>query len=143
MKAKVFISVLWSLSLAFILYNATQTGSESSGFSLEVAIILSNVLSNIGIRVNIENFHALIRVGGHVFQYFIFGYITLWVMLIYHLKWYNIFRTMYVMILDETIQLFTPGRAGELFDILLDSIGVFLAVLFFLFTKQFFKKNGG
>ena len=143
MKAKVFILLLWILSLAFIVYNAIQTGSQSSGFSLEFAGILSNVLLRIGIRVDIDIFHALIRMGGHVFQYLIFGYITLWVMLIYHLKWYNIFRTMYVMILDETIQLFTPGRAGELFDIFLDSIGVFLAVLFFLFTKQIFKKYGG
>ena len=143
MKVKHFILILWSASFAFIIYNATQTGSQSSGFSLEVAEILSNVLSRIGIRIDIEIFHVLIRMGGHVFQYFIFGYITLWVMLIYHLKWYNISRTMYVMILDETIQLFTPGRAGELFDIILDSIGVILAVLFFLFTKQIFKKHGG
>ena len=143
MKAKLFILLLWIISLGFILYNATQTGSQSSGFSLEVVNILSNVLSRIGIRVDIEIFHALIRMGGHVFQYFIFGLITLWVILIYHLKWYNIFRTMYVMILDETIQLFTPGRAAEVFDIMLDSIGVFLAVLFFLITKQIFKKHGG
>jgi len=142
-KAKCFIVILWSASLAFIIYNATQTGGQSSGFSLEVAEILSNVLSRIGIRIEIDIFHALIRMGGHVFQYLIFGYITLWAMLIYHLKWYNIFRTMYVMILDETIQLFTPGRAGELFDIFLDSIGVFLAVLFFLITKKIFKKHGG
>ena len=143
MKAKIFIVILWSASLALIIYNATQTGSQSSGFSLEVASILSNVLSSIGIRVDIEIFHALIRMGGHVIQYVIFGYITLWVILIYHLKWYNIFRTVYVMILDETIQIFTPGRAGELFDIMLDSIGVFLAVIFFFVTKQIFKKHGG
>ena len=63
MKVKLFISLLWSVALGFILYNATQTGSESSGFSLEVASILSNVLSRIGIRVDIEIFHALIRIG--------------------------------------------------------------------------------
>ena len=143
MKAKRFILILWSASFAFIIYNATQTGSQSSGFSLEVASILSDVLSRIGIRIDIDIFHSLIRMGGHVFQYFIFGYITLWVMLIYHLKWYNIFRTVYVMILDETIQLFTPGRAGELFDIMLDSIGVILAVIVFFVTKQIFKKHGG
>ena len=143
MKAKVFILLLWILSLAFILFNATQTGSQSSGFSLEVARILFNVLSRIGIRVDIDIFHALIRMGGHVFQYFIFGLITLWMILIYHLKWYNIFRTMYVMILDETIQFFTPGRAAEIFDIFLDSMGIFLAFLFFLITKQIFKKYGG
>ncbi len=143
MKAKRFIVILWSISLALIFFNATQTGSESSGFSLEVAIILSNVLSRIGIRVDIEIFHSLIRMGGHVFQYFVFGYITLWVILIYHLKWYNIFRTLYVMILDQTIQFFTPGRDAEVFDIFLDSMGIFLAVLFFLITKQIFKKHGG
>jgi VanZ family protein len=143
MKIKIIITLIWILSIGFILYNATQTGSQSSGFSLEVASILSNVLSRIGIRVDIEIFHSLIRMGGHVFQYFIFGYITLWVILIYHLKWYNIFRTTYVMILDETIQLFTPGRAAELFDIMLDSMGVFLAVIFFFVTKKIFKKHGG
>jgi VanZ family protein len=142
-KAKRFIVILWSISLALIFFNSSQTGSESSGFSLEVASILSNVLSRIGIRVDIEIFHSLIRMGGHVFQYFVFGYITLWVILIYHLKWYNIFRTLYVMILDETIQFFTPGRAAEVFDIFLDSMGIFLAVLFFLITKQIFKKHGG
>ncbi len=143
MKANLFILVLWSLSLTFILFNATQTGSQSSGFSLEVSNILSNGLLRLGIRVDIEIFHALIRMGGHIFQYLIFGYLSIWVISIYHLKWYNIFRTVYVMILDEAIQLFTPGRAGELFDIMLDSIGVILAVIFFFVTKQIFKKHGG
>ena len=143
MKAKLFILVLWSASLTFILFNATQTGSQSSGFSLEVASLLSNVLSNIGISVDIELFHTLIRMGGHVIQYFIFGYLSIWVISIYQLKWYNIIRTVYIMILDETIQLFTPGRAAELLDILLDSVGVILAVIFFVITKQIFKKYGG
>jgi VanZ family protein len=142
-KAKFFVLVLWSASLAFILFNATQTGSQSSGFSLEVASILSDFLLSIGISVDIDIFHALIRMGGHVIQYFIFGYLSIWVISIYHLKWYNIFRTVYIMILDETIQFFTPGRAAEIFDILLDSIGVILAVLFFYITKQIFKKHGG
>jgi VanZ family protein len=142
-KAKFFVLVLWSASLAFILFNATQTGSQSSGFSLEVASILSDVLSRIGINVDIDIFHALIRMGGHVIQYFIFGYLSIWVISIYHLKWYNIFRIVYIMILDETIQFFTPGRAAEIFDILLDSIGVILAVLFFYITNQIFKKHGG
>jgi len=142
-KAKLFILVLWSASLTFILFNATQTGSQSSGFSLEVASLLSNVLSRIGISVDIDIFHTLIRMGGHVIQYFIFGYLSIWVISIYQLKWYNIFRTVYIMILDETIQLFTPGRAAELLDILLDSVGVILAVIFFFITKQIFKKYGG
>jgi VanZ family protein len=142
-KAKFFVLVLWSASLAFILFNATQTGSQSSGFSLEVASILSDFLLRIGISVDIDIFHALIRMGGHVIQYFIFGYLSIWVISIYHLKWYNIFRIVYIMILDETIQFFTPGRAAEIFDILLDSIGVILAVLFFYITNQIFKKHGG
>ena len=143
MKAKVLILVLWSASLTFILFNATQTGSQSSGFSLEVASLLSNVLSNIGISVEIELFHTLIRMGGHVIQYFIFGYLSIWVISIYQLKWYNIIRTVYIMILDETIQLFTPGRAAELLDILLNSVGFIIAVIFFFITKQIFRKYEG
>ena len=143
MKIKIFILLLWISSLIFIFYNATQTGSQSSGFSLEIARFISHVLFSLGIGVDFEIFHALIRAFGHIIQYFIFGYLSMSVISIYHLKWYNIFRTVYVMILDEIIQLFTPGRAAEFFDIVLDSVGVWMAVIVFYATKQIFKKFEG
>ena len=121
-----------------------QTGSQSSGFSLEIASFISNTLSFIGINTEVEMLHAFIRMGGHVFQYSIFGYLTCWMISIFDLKWYNMFRTLYVMIIDEGIQYITPGRAAEFIDIVLDSLGVSLSMFIFYITKRLFsKKHGG
>jgi VanZ family protein len=75
-------------------------------------------LKFINIYPNEDFLHTWIRMIGHIMQYFIFVYLSLWKILIYHLKWYNIFRTSYIMIIDEAIQFFTLGRAAELLDIL-------------------------
>ena len=120
-----------------------QTGSDSSGFSLEITSLFQKVLNIIHIEVEYSILHSFIRMSGHIIQYFIFGYLSLWMIVMYHLKWYNIFRTLYVMVLDETIQFFTPGRSAELVDILLDSIGIILAYLIFIVTKRMFVKHGG
>ena len=54
------------------------------------------------------------------------------------------FRTLYVMIIDEGIQYITPGRAAEFIDIVLDSLGVSLSMFIFYMTKRLFsKKHGG
>jgi VanZ family protein len=120
-----------------------QTGSDSSGFSLEITALFQKVLHIIHIEVEDSILHSVIRMSGHVMQYMIFGYISLWVITIYQLKWYNIFRTLYVMVLDETIQFFTPGRAAELFDILLDTVGVIIACTLFIVTRRIYVKHGG
>ena len=121
-----------------------QTGSQSSGFSLEIASFISNTLSFIGINTEAEMIHAFIRMCGHVFQYSIFGYLTCWMISIFDLKWYNMFRTLYIMIIDEGIQYITPGRAAEFIDIVLDSLGVSLSLIIFYMTKRLFsKKHGG
>ncbi len=121
-----------------------QTGSQSSGFSLEIAGFISDALTYISINTEFEMIHTFIRMGGHVFQYFIFGYLTCWMISIFDVKWYNIFRTLYVMIIDEGIQYITPGRAAEFIDIVLDSLGVSLSVIMFYMTKRLFsKKHGG
>jgi VanZ family protein len=120
-----------------------QTGSDSSGFSLEITALFQKVLHIIHIEVEDSLLHSVIRMSGHIIQYVMFGYLSLWMIFIYHLKWYNIFRISYIMILDETIQFFTPGRAAELVDIFLDTIGVIIACTLFIVTRRIYVKHGG
>ena len=138
MKVKIFISTLWLLSFSFIIYNAIQTGSDSSGFSLEITALFQKVLHIIHIEVEDSMLHSVIRMSGHIIQYMIFGYMSLWMIVIYQLKWYNIFRTLYVMVLDETIQFFTPGRAAEILDIVLDMLVILIAWMIFKMSKRLF-----
>ena len=120
-----------------------QTGSDSSGFSLEMTLYFKQFINFINIFPEEELLHTWIRMSGHIIQYVMFGYLSLWMIFIYHLKWYNIFRTSYIMILDETIQFFTPGRAAELFDIFLDTVGVIIACTLFIVTRRIYVKHGG
>jgi VanZ family protein len=120
-----------------------QTGSDSSGFSLEITALFQKVLHIIHIEVEDSLLHSVIRMSGHIIQYMIFGYISLWVITIYQLKWYNMFRTLYVMILDETIQFFTPARAAEVLDIVFDMFGICIAWMIFKISKRLFVKHGG
>lgn len=120
-----------------------QTGRDSSGFSLEITALFQKVLNFINIEIEESVLNAIIRMSGHVIQYMIFGFISVWMITIYQLKWYNIIRTLYVMVLDETIQFFTPGRAAEIIDIVLDMFGVFIAGMIFMISKRLFIKHGG
>jgi VanZ family protein len=137
-KVKICISILWLLSFSYIIYNAMQTGSDSSGFSLEITALFQKVLHIIHIEVEDNILHSVIRMSGHIMQYMIFGYMSLWMIVIYQLKWYNIFRTLYVMVLDETIQFFTPGRAAEILDIVLDMLVILIAWMIFKMSKRLF-----
>ena len=143
MKIKVFVTFLWSLSLLFIIYNAMQTGSQSSGFSLNIAMYFQSILKNILIYETVDTLHVIIRVCGHIIQYMIFGYLSFWMIWIYQVSWYNIFGIIVVMCIDEGLQSVTPGRHAEFNDILMDAFGVMISFVLYLLSKRLFKKYGG
>lgn len=47
--------------------------------------------------------------------------------------------TFIIAFIDETIQLFIPNRAGQIQDVLIDSFGIFIGCLLFLFICLFTK----
>ena len=143
MKIKVFVTFFWSLSLLFIIYNAMQTGSQSSGFSLNIAMYVQNILKNMLIYESIDTLHVIIRVCGHITQDMIFGYLSFWMILIYQVSWYNIFGIIVVMCIDEGLQSVTPGRYAEFNDILMDVFVVIIAFVLYLLSKRLFKNYGG
>jgi len=142
-KIKVFVTFFWSLSLLFIIYNAMQTGSQSSGFSFNIAMYVQSILKNMLIYETVDTLHVIIRVCGHITQYMIFGYLSFWMILIYQVSWYNIFSIIVVMCIDEWLQSVTPGRHAEFNDILMDAFGVMISFVLYLLSKRLFKKYGG
>ena len=143
MKIKVFVTFLWSLSLLFIICNAMQTGSQSSGFSLNIAMYVQSILKNMLTYETVDTIYVIIRVCGHITQYMIFGYLSFWMIWIYQVSWYNIFGIIVVMCIDEGLQHVTPGRYSEFNDILMDAFGVMISFVLYLLSKRLFKKYGG
>ncbi len=82
------------------------------------------------------------RKGAHIAEYFILTLLLLRIF-VFHKK-INKLRSFFLSISisllwafsDEFHQRFVFGREGKLTDVIIDSIGILLAVLFFLFIKK-------
>ena len=120
-----------------------QTGSQSSGFSLNIAIYVQSILKNMLIYETVDTIYVSIRVCGHITQYMILGYLSFLMILIYQVSWYNIFGIIVVMCIDEGLQSMTPGRHAEFNDILMDAFGVIISFILYLLSQRLFKKYGG
>jgi VanZ family protein len=125
-KINTVISILIALNIIFILYQAQLDGSQSSDASSQVVDIAEDVLEVVNIEVERDILHTFIRELAHVFQYFTLG--ILFLIRFLHKK-YLLYLGGIVMVIDETIQYFTPGRAFELKDLGLDTIGFSLGIL--------------
>lgn len=143
MKRKIIIitAVLWTL---FIFGQSLLPGEVSSDQSGFVVDVLYPLITKIGIQIKVDTFSFIIRKLAHFTEYFILGLIL---HLIYQKSHSNKFFIMIIThglitaSIDETIQLFTPNRSGELRDVMIDTLGVITAILFIKIIKMLFKKE--
>lgn len=83
-----------------------------------------------------ERIHTPIRKMAHMTEYMIFALTVAFPFLLYHKskKWISVFTYVYCVGyagIDEIHQLFVPERAGQLRDVLIDSIGVLVGIILF------------
>ena len=113
--------------------------SNQSGFIVD---FLHPLVSNIGIKINIETFSQIVRKLAHFTEFFLLG--VLWYVI--YMKYFNKAKLIIVVLIhgllsaiaDETIQLFVDGRSGEIRDVLIDFSGVILAsiMMYFIFRLR-------
>jgi len=126
------MSKIWSLllvlNLFFIYYNGLQDAESSSQASGRVVEVTQDVLERVNVEVEEDELSTLIRSLAHVIQYLTLG---LWAtLLLFSLKRSLGFLYIagFVMISDEFLQTFAPGRAFELSDIGLNLLGFTIGV---------------
>jgi len=129
MKYKEIISWVFVLIWMIIIYclssqSATESSLVSSGITDRVYQLLSNVFKNI----EVEALEAFIRNIAHFTLYFILGFLLLNALHYNSLdKRNNLIITLLVCIpysiSDEIHQLFVPGRAFQISDIIIDILG--------------------
>lgn len=144
--AKRIVLTILSISLIiFIFYNSLFDGDDSSDRSLGVLDFINNTLQSVGIGLTVS--HHFVRKAAHFTEFFVLGTLLFFTVRAYITKTDKkiLFAPLIGLVVastDETIQLFVPGRAGMITDVLLDFSGVCTAVLvFYLFFKKFFKKS--
>ncbi|MEG2173963.1 MAG: VanZ family protein [Oscillospiraceae bacterium] len=122
---------LWSLFvlavILFIFSNAAQPASDSALQSQKVHTWVNRALNGAGIDISLTP--HIIRKLAHAVEYALLGVCLLMALRAWtrHTLSYlsgPLLIGLLVPVLDETIQLRTQGRSGEIADVLLDFLGV-------------------
>ena len=133
MRPNRLYTILAVVMTLIIWINAVMPGTISSAQSGWVTGVFNLFFTWVGINIDPDILHVLIRIFAHFIQYLILAF--LWT-----LAWANVFdklikRLLYPLSLviltawiDETIQLFTEGRAFQLSDIGVDLLGAFVGM---------------
>ena len=117
------LSIVWIIVIfSFSLQSGEESGELSGGI---VAWIVGLFFPED--FTHIELVHFLVRKAAHFTEYFILG--GLLSLTIREAKWNRVMLAPWVMgtlvaCCDETIQLFSEGRAGQITDVMIDSSGV-------------------
>lgn len=124
-KIWVVAAIFW---MAFIWSNSLETAVESSQKSSGFLELLTPLLSWTGLPVDL--WHTLIRKTAHMAEFALLG--LLWTLGLgvngkntKRLGWVLLICAVTALV-DESIQLFVPGRSGELRDVCIDFCGAFL-----------------
>ena len=123
--------IVLGLIVFFIWDNSLQNGGTSDGFSLIFAEWLAPIADKLGFYGNIWALNRIVRKLAHLTEFTILGGV-LYVVLRRYIEYGTVVKTIGVGIviacLDEFIQLFSLGRSSQVFDVLIDTIGIIIGI---------------
>lgn len=137
-KIKYFIPSIFLMILIFMFSH--QTGSESSGLSSQIVLWIQTYL-----HIPISEF--IVRKAAHMSEY---ALLTLTLIYGFYKNQYPIQKIMIYSLIgtflyacsDEMHQLFIGGRAGQFTDVLIDTCGGCLTIIFYyVLTKLKYKQR--
>ena len=137
-KIKYFIPSIFLMILIFMFSH--QTGSESSGLSSQIVLWIQTYL-----HIPITEF--IVRKAAHMSEY---ALLTLTLIYGFYKNHYPIQKIMIYSLIgtflyacsDEMHQLFIGGRAGQFTDVLIDTCGGCLTIIFYgVLTKLKYKQR--
>ena len=145
-KRLTFCSILLVAILAFIWGNSAMPGQASGALSGWVGAVLSKILPFLAT----ENGLHFLRKAAHFSEFAALGMILSWLfgMVANRKLWQGILPLLCgaaAACIDETIQIFSPGRYCSIIDVLIDCSGVLTGILvlnlFCLLFRHFRRKK--
>lgn len=130
---------------------SNQNGTQSSGVSRKVTeIVTSNMKKVQNMPKNekelfLEHTEKIIRKLAHFSIYTVVGLLMMSLMSTYKLKqskriWISLIVGVLYASSDEIHQYFVPGRSARVFDVMIDSAGVFLGICIVIFVLWIARK---
>lgn len=122
------IPMLFMMSVIFIF--STQNGETSGGLSLTIAEFISKAAGSIGLMIEPESIHLLIRKCAHMTEYALLFVTVMWALSgIKKRLGIAYMVTVLYAVSDEVHQSFIPGRCGAVTDVLIDGAGALIALI--------------
>ena len=134
--------ILW---MAIIFYLSHQPAEGSAQLSDSMTRWLAPLVESIApLKLHMDTLHFIVRKGAHFTAYFILGWLIIRALTIKNI----VIRcpitlsiaTLYA-ISDEFHQTFIAGRSGEIRDVLIDSIGALIGIMFYLIFHEILIKR--
>ncbi len=141
------LSLFWLGTIfSFSLQPADESGDASKGFGRMLVELVapewSDELDEMS-PAQLEHWNHVLRKCAHFTEYLILGVLvtsTLYHMSVHRKVLAGIGLCGIAAAIDETIQLFVPGRSGQVSDVLLDCFGTFVGiVLVYLYKNRITK----
>ena len=121
--------------IVFIFSNSLQIADVSEGASGRVLGILQGILRHLGLPGAADRLTMhIVRKLAHFCEYLLEGFLLMLCLRVYtrhffkHVSW-PMLGGLLTALTDETIQLFVPGRSGQVTDIWIDFSGVMTGLL--------------
>ncbi len=132
-----FITViLIILTLVFIWSNSAENAEISSGRSFGISAFIKSILDPHD-KIPLETFQKVIRKLAHFSEFALLGSESYFLSLLFtkgKITFKSVFITWFscstAAVIDEIIQIFSPGRACRVTDVLIDASGVLCGILF-------------
>lgn len=127
-KRKRLAGLLTALTLAFIWGNSLLSGADSSAVSGFAGELLAKLFGPAMLVAT-----PLIRKLGHFTEFLLLGLLLSWNRRLWNIRSaaVPVLAGLLVALTDETIQIFTPGRASMVADVWIDFAGVLTGALLF------------
>ena len=142
--AKWILTVLLIVWCAVIWQFSAAPGSASESTSSQVQDFCNEVLDRAGVDFDITS--KMVRKMAHFLEFFVLGVLAAATLLVHGFPHWHLLAPLVfvpVAVIDECIQIFVPGRAPHILDVLLDCTGgvcgaaaVFTLNLIILYIKN-------
>lgn len=136
---------LWGLGVIgitlFMFYHSLQPADVSNEYSRGLLVYLYDLL---GAQSGFSN--NFIRKTAHFMEYFVQAFLLCGLfsalkMNKKHCLGYILFFCLFTAVIDENIQLYAPGRAGMVQDVVLDFLGGLSGIAVFFVVRYMYRKQ--
>lgn len=146
MKSKLLHALPLILWMGVIITFTLQSGEVSGNLSGTITLKLFGIVEYFKLPINFKTFHWIIRKAAHVSEYVVFGLLAFYACKPYVLSFKNQIVLVFLLGVmfagvDEFIQTFIPHRAGQVTDVLIDSLGVLKAILLVSLGRYIMKNH--